>query len=167
MSLMEIIFKEANKTDAELLRSIEAGDGYPYPYKKTKEDYEKYIDEGDTFFIAEIDGKPAGYISIVDCAYFGRVCRLHFLAVIVEYQNKGIGSKLMEHFEEQAKKRGYERIIVNVYGNNTRAIKFYEKNGYKHWFTIPYRYEEGIDAYVMCKDLGKTFLERMKAKQTP
>ena len=165
MSLMDIIFREAKKEDADLLRKIEAGDGYSYPYKKTKEDYERYMSEGDTFLIAEVDGKPAGYISIVDCKYFGQVCRLHFLAVLVEYQNKGVGSKLIDYFEEQAKKRQYSRIIINVYADNVRAIRFYEKKGYSHWFTIPYRYENGIDAYVMCKDLSATFLDRMNSKQ--
>lgn len=160
---MDIVFKEATKEDSELLRSIEAGDGYPYPRKKTKEDYERYIAEGTTFFIANVNGKPAGYISIVNCNYLGNeCCRLHFLAVLAEYQSKGVGTKLIEHFENQAKNRGYDRIIVNVYGDNQRAIKFYEKQGYKHWFTTPYRYENGIDAYVMFKDIGTKFAERIK-----
>lgn len=163
MSLMDIVFKEAKVEDAELLRSIEAGDGYPYPRKKTEDDYKRYMDEGDTFFIAEAEGKPAGYISIIDCNYLGKVCRLHFLAVLVEYQSKGVGTKLMEHFENEAKKRGYQRIIVNVYADNERAIKFYERKGYNPWFTIPYRYEEGIDAYVMFKDIGTIFIQRVNA----
>ena len=163
---MDIVIREANRGDTELLRSIEAGDGYPYPYKKTREDYKKYMDEGDTFFIAEADGTPAGYISMVDCIYLGRsVCRLHFLAVLKEHQEKGIGTKLMQHLEERAKTKGYDRIIINVYEDNEETIKFYERKGYGHWFTIPYRYEKGINAYVMFKDIGPTFIEQMKARQ--
>ena len=164
--LMDIVIREANREDTELLRRIEAGDGYPYPYKKTNEDYEKYMDEGDEFFIAEADDAPAGYISMVDCIYLGRtVCRLHLLAVLKEYQGKGIGTRLIQHFEEQAKSRGYHRIIINVYQDNEEAIKFYEGKGYRHWFTIPYRYEKGIDAYVMFKDIGQTYVDQMKAQE--
>ena len=109
MGLMDIVIREVNREDTELLRRIEAGDGYPYPYKKTKEDYEKYMDEGDEFFIAEADDAPAGYISMVDCIYLGRtVCRLHLLAVLKEYQGKGIGTRLIQHFEEQAKSEGHK-----------------------------------------------------------
>ena len=165
MSLMEIIIRNASKADSELLRSIEARDGFQYPYKKTKEDYEKYIGEGDTFFIAEANGEPVGYISIVDCNYLGNVCRLHFLAVVKDFQSKGVGSRLMEHFEIEARERGYERIIINVYENNQRAIEFYKKKGYDFWFRIPYRYEEGIDAVVLYKDIGPMFVERKSKKQ--
>ena len=166
IDLMDIIIREAKKEDSELLRKIESGDGYPYPYKKTKEDYEKYMDEGDEFFIAKADDAPVGYISMIDCIYLGRtVCRLHLLAVLKEYQGKGIGTRLMQHFENQAKIRGYHRIIINVYENNRDAIRFYEQKGYKHWFTIPYRYEEGIDAYVMFKDIGPTFIDQMKSQK--
>lgn len=159
---MEIIIREATKQDAELLRNIEAEDGFLYPYKKTKEDYEKYIDEGDAFFIAETDKLAISYISIVDCSYLGNVCRLHFLAVIKDFQNKGVGKKLMEHFEEEAKNRKYDRIIINVYENNSRAIEFYKRRGYDYWFTIPYRYERGINAIVLYKDIGPMFIERKR-----
>src|SRR3989344_2111223 len=119
MSLMELIIRIARKADPDLLRSIEARDGFKYPYKKQKEDF----------------------------------------------QSKGVGSRLMEHFEIEAREWGYERIIINVYENNQRAIEFYERKGYDFWFRIPYRYEEGIDAVVLYKDIGPMFVERKSKKQ--
>lgn len=149
---MEILLREAKTSDTKLLRDIEIADGYPYPYRKTPEDYLQYMKEGDTFFIAEVEGNAVGYISINDCTYL-RSCRLHLLSIRSEYQSKGVGSFLMNTLEEEARRRQFNRIIVNVYANNPRAEEFYKRKGYSLWFIIPERYEGGIDAHVLSKEV--------------
>ena len=49
MGLENLVIKEALQNDAETLRWIEANDGFPYPYKKTAEDFARYMDEGTKF----------------------------------------------------------------------------------------------------------------------
>ena len=160
--LLEI--REAAKEDAETLRWIEANDGFPYPYKKTAEDFARYMREGTRFYIAEHEGKPVGHISLVNCEYLSGD-RLHFLATIKEYQGKGVGRALVAHFEGEVKKRKKDCAIINVYENNPRAITFYEGLGYVRWFIIPHRYEEGINAVVMRKDFTQKYAERKAAQQ--
>lgn len=51
-----------------------------------------------------------------------------------DYQNQGIGSLIFPHIANIAKKFGKKRIILwgAVLADNTRAIKFYEKHGFKN-----------------------------------
>ncbi|MBI2040557.1 MAG: GNAT family N-acetyltransferase [DPANN group archaeon] len=171
MGLESLVIREASQGDAETLRWIEANDGFPYPYKKTAEDFARYIEEGTKFYIAEHEGMPVGHISLADCEYLSGD-RLHFLAVIKSYQGKskeweggGVGPRLMAHFEEQVKKRGKDCAVINVYENNPRAIRFYEKLGYERWFIIPHRYEDGINAVVMRKDFTAKYPHRKAARE--
>ena len=46
-------------------------------------------------------------------------------------QGKGIGSKLLNFAEEQAKQKGYAEILIWSFRENTRAITFYQKNGFQ------------------------------------
>lgn len=50
-----------------------------------------------------------------------------------DYQNKGIGTLMMPFIKNVARKFGQDRIILwgGVFGDNRRAIRFYEKNGFK------------------------------------
>ena len=50
-----------------------------------------------------------------------------------DYQNKGIGSLVMPFITNVARDFGQKRIILwgGVFVENTRAIRFYEKNGFK------------------------------------
>ena len=162
MGLENIVIREAEKSDAEILRTIEANDGFPYPYKKTAQDFERYMAEGTKFYIAEHNGMPVGHVSLVDCAYLSGD-RLHFLATIKDYQGKGVGRALMAHFEQKVTERKKDCAVINVYENNPRAIDFYKRLGYDIWFIIPHRYEEGINAVVMRKDFTNKYPESKAA----
>jgi len=58
-------------------------------------------------------------------------CIIHRLCVSADFQNKGIGSRVLSHIEEQVKGMGYLSIRLDVFSENPYAIKLYEKNGYK------------------------------------
>ncbi len=47
------------------------------------------------------------------------------------YQNQGYGTKLFNYLIEQAKKEGFDEIILNVWNGNDEAYSFYEKMGMK------------------------------------
>lgn len=53
------------------------------------------------------------------------------VALFPEYRGYGIGSKLMEIAEEQAKEKGYNKLSLIVFEQNTGARKLYEKVGYR------------------------------------
>ncbi len=83
--------------------------------------------------IAEDDGKPVGYIAASTKEFSYRLSRyleIDNMGVIPQYRSKGVGSLLMKKLMEVAKKRGYQKIFVNSYFANTKAIAFYKKNGF-------------------------------------
>ena len=53
------------------------------------------------------------------------------LYVDAKYRKKGIGSKLIEMVERQARKDKKKRMVLEVLANNKRAQKLYEMHGFK------------------------------------
>ncbi len=49
----------------------------------------------------------------------------------VEAQGRGIGGQLLAFAEQNAKANGYTEILIWAFSKNARAIKFYQKYGYR------------------------------------
>ncbi len=58
-------------------------------------------------------------------------CIIHRLCVSPDYQNKGIGSMLLSHIEDQVKDMGYLSIRLDAFTKNPYALRLYEKHGYE------------------------------------
>jgi len=61
----------------------------------------------------------------------GRRGLVHHLAVLPEYQGKGIGKVLMYKLEETFKKMGVVKINFWVENRNLKVTDFYRKLGYE------------------------------------
>lgn len=107
----------------------------------TKEDFLDDIDK-DTLYVAVEDDKIiAIYVINQECEEEYHKCEwenpnesaciIHRLCVLADFQNKGIGSKVLSHIEEQVKSMGFLSIRLDVFSENPYAIKLYEKNGYE------------------------------------
>ena len=53
------------------------------------------------------------------------------LAVLKKFRGLGIGKKLMDAVEDFAKDFGAQNVQLEVWENNSNAINFYERNGFK------------------------------------
>lgn len=58
-------------------------------------------------------------------------CYLSSLAIYPIYQGKGIGKKLLLTVEEEARKRGFSYVELDVERENWKTIAFYQKAGYE------------------------------------
>lgn len=76
-------------------------------------------------------------------------------AVTSSASGKGIGSKLLEAIESEAKKRGAKKIFVHTNVGDERVIRFYQKNGYQEAGSIQDYYYAG-SAMFLLKSLGKS-----------
>lgn len=56
--------------------------------------------------------------------------RVSELIVTQKIRSKGIGTKLLEHITNYLKDNNCKDILIEVFGYNENAIRFYEKNGY-------------------------------------
>ena len=57
---------------------------------------------------------------------------IHSLAIAPEAQGLGLGSKVIDFSVDEAKKRGYSSIRLDVVPDNIPAKKLYEKNGFSY-----------------------------------
>jgi ribosomal protein S18 acetylase RimI-like enzyme len=83
-------------------------------------------------FIYEEQNEIIGFVSIVFYkSIFHRVgtALINELIVKNHFRNKGIGKALLEKAISEAKKRNMDEIEVGVMIENSKAIKFYKRNG--------------------------------------
>ena len=63
-----------------------------------------------------LSGTTAGYVSII--------------AVRAEAEGRGVAKRLMEGAESWADSRGYGFLLLDVFGSNVTARRFYERRGF-------------------------------------
>lgn len=98
--------------------NIATHDFIPIEYWHNNFEIVKAMLPNSEIFIYE-DGIIKGFVGIVDKAYIAG------LFISEQFQNSGIGSKLIE-----ACKTRYSILTLDVYMKNDRAVKFYSKHGF-------------------------------------
>ncbi|MBP5668575.1 MAG: N-acetyltransferase [Salinivirgaceae bacterium] len=117
-------------------------------FNKKCPDYESW-DAGHTKncrFVYEEDGKVVGWIAVSPtssrCVYKG--CVEASVYVDADYQQKGIGEKLMRKLIEEAPKAGYWSIYSVIISLNVASIALHKKCGFRE---IGYRERVAIDRF--------------------
>jgi [ribosomal protein S18]-alanine N-acetyltransferase len=75
-----------------------------------------------------------------------RVARLSSLAVAPARTGLGLGRRLLEAAEADARAHGCERLRLEVRADNGSGIRLYERGGYARTGTKPDYYEDGMEA---------------------
>lgn len=83
-------------------------------------------------FLAEMDGKPAGYSLIyikksIPVFKLEKIGSISDLFVKKEFRGKGISSKLKDEVVNWFRKKGIKHISLAVYNGNKHAHSIYEK----------------------------------------
>ncbi|MET3925367.1 GNAT family N-acetyltransferase [Devosia sp. 2618] len=76
--------------------------------------------------VAEVDGIAVGW-----CSRSQRRAYIPFLFVMPELQGHGLGSMLLRRMESILELEGAERVQLETPADNVRAVRFYEKQGYR------------------------------------
>lgn len=96
-------------------------------------------------------------ISFTIIAIHGEECHLLNLCVHPDFQRQGIGSHMLLHAQDSAKKFGAMMIYLEVRESNAKAIALYKKSGFTQ-INIRKGYYPALegreDALVFAKDLG-------------
>jgi RimJ/RimL family protein N-acetyltransferase/adenylate kinase family enzyme len=141
-------FRELSPSDFELLHSWLNKD-HVYPYydgkitlENVKAKYQKNIDSDAVFpFIVYMEMKPIGFIQIYHAPQVGDGWwesepegtwgTDQFIGEL-KYMGKGIGSKFVQQFtDELLAKPHIKKIITDPAPNNPRAIRAYQKAGFR------------------------------------
>lgn len=145
MSTNEMIIRQATADDVTKVAEIEEKCFPPAEAASLKSFFERFMAFPECFLVAEVDGKVVGHINgcvtdypkLIDALYHNT--SLHMpngpwqtvfgIAVLPEYQHQGIARTLMEHFKEDAKKRGKAGILLTC---KDEKIGFYESLGFTY-----------------------------------
>src|SRR5690606_12013894 len=76
--------------------------------------------------VAEAAGVPAGW-----CARVRGKPYVSFLFVTPLLQNQGIGSLLLRRMESMLELEGFDRVQLDTFADNVRAVHFYQHHGYQ------------------------------------
>jgi RimJ/RimL family protein N-acetyltransferase len=77
------------------------------------------------FLIANFENKPVGCVALREIDF--ETCELKRMYS----RHSGAGKRLLQQFEARALFLGYNRIILSTRRLNTKAIAFYERNGFE------------------------------------
>ncbi|UCG37582.1 MAG: ribosomal protein S18-alanine N-acetyltransferase [Candidatus Bathyarchaeota archaeon] len=120
-----------------------------------------------TFIVGEENGKVVGYAmcrierGIPSFKILGLTKKGHLIsiAVLPEYQRRGIGYALMREVMQGMLLYEATECFLEVRVSNTAAINLYEKLGFRIVRTKRSYYANGEDAYLMSRKLPFTSME--------
>lgn len=73
--------------------------------------------------------------------------RLYSIAVGEAARGRGVGEALLAAVERSARRRGCQRIRLEVRPDNAAAIRLYQRHGYRRFGSLRAYYEDGTDAW--------------------
>ncbi|MGT2932656.1 GNAT family N-acetyltransferase [Streptococcus catagoni] len=127
--------------DASALQQInEFSLGYKSSLQATRQKLKTLLKDNHHYFLAYEDLKThslVGYIhaEVYETLYAERGFNVLGLAVLDSFQGRGVGQKLIEALEVEAKKRECGFIRLNSASHREKAHAFYEKVGYHSYKT--------------------------------
>lgn len=102
------------------------------------------------FLVVEESGEVVGYaVGRVG----GGVGEVLSIAIRPDRQGRGYGSDLLKALLKELSKRGAKKAVLQVKVSNQKAMKLYEKFGFKVKGVISGYYPDGSDAYLMEAEL--------------
>ena len=142
--MSEIIFRAATRADVpsivRMLADDELGsqrecyeDPLPESYLRAFEQIEN--DPNHELIVAELNGEVVGTLHLTflrSISYQGGLrAQVESVRVDRKYQNRGIGSKMMEWTIKRAKGRGAHLVQLTTHTSREDAHRFYERLGFK------------------------------------
>jgi ribosomal protein S18 acetylase RimI-like enzyme len=100
--------------------------------------------------IAEADGKIAGFLVTAHENAVGSIVTIDVLAA---HRRQGVATLLLEECERRLAVAGVRTIELETATDNTSAIAFWQKHGYRKREVQKGYYPDGRDAYSMTKRL--------------
>lgn len=101
------------------------------------------VDKGASIFVAAEADQLVGYAvlrpaSTTECVTGPRPVELARLYVERDWFGTGVGASLMRACHQEAARRGGETIWLSVWDQNSRALAFYHKCGFRLVGTMPF-----------------------------
>jgi ribosomal protein S18 acetylase RimI-like enzyme len=101
---------------------------------------EKQLAKGSEYYLFEMDEEFVAYLGI---EYEEQILKLSKLYVLPKYRKAGIGKEAMEIVFRTAKEKQLKTIQLIVNRNNSNAISYYKKWGFKIIEQVVHTYPDG------------------------
>jgi ribosomal protein S18 acetylase RimI-like enzyme len=114
--------------------------------------------KGHAFLLAGIGvQEPMGFAAYEINFQGSPVTKVHKIYILPEAQGKGLGKALFEYIARESVKKGNGRLSLNVNRNNTKALKFYQNNGFEIVGEEDIQIGQGylMEDYILEKDLKR------------
>lgn len=118
--------KKAKRFCLGIFKEMDWPKEFAYGFDNIKEFFKG---EREVFFLAKFSGK------IVVCGGLKELSKDEGLIkrfyVAKEFRGKGLAQKMLDKIKDFAKKKNYKTIMVDIFQNNERAKKFFQKQGFE------------------------------------
>ena len=106
------------------------------------------------FYRLIVDGRMAGFAAIGPLDVPGD-WKIHKLYLLPELHGCGLGSRLLQHCETEARRFGARRLQLAVNKRNIRPIAAYQRNGFAVVESVVTDFGDGfvMDDFIMAKEL--------------
>jgi ribosomal-protein-alanine N-acetyltransferase len=149
---VQVYFRRARTSDLLPILEIEDQSFEDFLRYKPHEMYYLLFEANSEGWVATLNDAILGYYILLfrknSC-----IARLYSIAVAPEYRGKGVGSAMLQHAENRARKKGCKKMHLEVKDTNTAALNMYIKHGYTIIDFLQDYYREGMPAYRMEKTL--------------
>lgn len=148
---MKLNFRKMTPEDAAAVEVVEKA-CFAMPWSR-QAFWEEAANDKTYYLLALDDTKVIGYTGVwILCGE----AQITNVAVLPEYQNQGIGRKMMHKIMEIAQQKGASSMTLEVRPSNAGALHLYETLGFKSAGRRRGYYEDGEDAEIMwITDLAK------------
>lgn len=150
---VEFALKDAGKEDFDTLWKIDQG-CFPPGIAYSRMELAFYMRRSGAFTLAAesiSDQSVQGFI-VAECSK-GGVGHIITIDVLPGSRRSGLGSQLLSAAEERLRSSGGHSVYLETAVDNTGALAFYKRHGYFLEKTVPRYYSNGVDAFVLRKDL--------------
>lgn len=132
---MTVFITSATLEECKACYNLSAGPELETPFHEPPPLYwfQNIVKEKQLLLVAKEKNKIIGFIMGERIA--GNWAMAHLMAVHPSYQKKGIGTQLVEAFENECKHRDIHGIMQYVH-NNQNSLNFFKKRGYSLGSTV-------------------------------
>jgi ribosomal-protein-alanine N-acetyltransferase len=103
------------------------------------------------YLIAEA---PDGIVGYAGLMCIEPIADVQTIAVVPEYEGRGIGSALLTELISEGRRRGAADVLLEVRADNPRAQQLYRRFGFEQIHVRRKYYRDGVDALIMRLELA-------------
>ncbi len=146
--------RQADRSDIPALVELDDKCFDTYYYRKTKfseSDFHAYFRLRKPILLVAIrDSRLVGYVAgAVRTSQVLAIAHLDSIAVSSIERRQGLGSDLLQHFIQEAKRQTCMMVVLEVVKANEEGLGFFSKRGFRSIADLPEYYGRDLDGVLM------------------